>query len=202
MSGEVDLRWKRPQFLIETPPGALGEEAASQEFHIASDVPLDAQLIHPSGLNLVKNISVSRHPGLEFTVVTLPLYDEFAGPALLTIFPITDLHGSFTVTGDLGLVPITDPDDGKEIEQDSMVIGSLDYPFDMDVFVLNLTVGDRIHVVASAVTVEPVVMVDNPSVSLKHLGGAGSHGELLKRTSFPYEAKADGPHTVIVRDLQ
>ena len=83
---------------------------------------------------------------------------EVAGPHFVVVFREEGWGpGDFQVTSNRQLIPVHDPDDGKTINLGQTLRGSIDYPGDSDVFVIDLENGAIITMHVDSIAIDPLV---------------------------------------------
>ena len=86
---------------------------------------------------------------------------EYHEPHIVVVTQYIEFPGDFTISGnDTMLVPINDPDDGMAIAPGRTVFGSIDYPGDTDVFVIDLHEGQKVAISVQSVRIDAYVIVD------------------------------------------
>lgn len=89
------------------------------------------------------------------------LRTEYHEPHFVVVTQYFEFPGDFTIHGnDSMLVPINDPDDGMAIAPGRTVFGSIDYPGDTDVFVIDLHEGQKVAISVQSVSIDPYVIID------------------------------------------
>ena len=127
------------------------------------------------------------------------------GPHFVFVAPGTDLWdplGSFHVESNQPLIPFTDPDDGTEIAVGQRLLGNVDYPYDLDFFVLALAEGETVEIAVDSPNFDPFVQVDFPgSVSSQVLFDDDSGGGLFGLSSkLVHRAPTGSDYYIIVSD--
>jgi cyclophilin family peptidyl-prolyl cis-trans isomerase len=136
--------------------------------------------------------------GLEFgSAVT-----ELDGPHFLVITQLTEKPEEGRVTGNRLLAPYDDADDGTTIAPGQTVVASIDYPGDIDTFLIDLAKGDTVEVDVDSMNFDPVLQIGNEGASEDPLGydddsGGGIFG-LNARVS--YRAAQRGIYLISVAD--
>ena len=106
----------------------------------------------------------------------------------------------FDLTSSTALYPIDDPDDGRSIEVDETVAGSIDHVRDIDWYSIRLEEGESVRISTDSLNVDTVLYVDfpysriNQVVSDNDSGGGlfGTNSELV------YRALQSGEYYIIV----
>lgn len=86
---------------------------------------------------------------------------SYAGPHLVRVETVSG-PGEVRLRSNVKLTPWPDPDDGRKLTRNSMIIGNADYPGDYDWYVIDLGKGQAITVDVDAITFDPVLMIDGP----------------------------------------
>ena len=82
-------------------------------------------------------------------------------PYILVVSQYTEFPGDFRITSnDIDLVPIRDPDDGQTVAVGQTIFGSIDYPGDRDVFVIEMRADQEASIAVQSVAMDPYVIVD------------------------------------------
>ena len=123
-------------------------------------------------------------------------------PHFLITSQLSDHPGDFVLTGSHRLTPIHDPDDGKQIHVGQSIQGNIDFPGDMDHFLVYLTQGDKIEVVARSTLVDTFLTVDYPGAVDEQIiidddSGGGLFGV---DSTIVYRAPHTGIYLVVVED--
>ena len=88
--------------------------------------------------------------GVESASFTL----EQPGPHFVHFSIASGDYGEFTITSNVGLTPIQDPDEGRRIEVGETVIGNLDSTADIDYFTIDLEAGETVYIEADSLNVD------------------------------------------------
>ena len=128
---------------------------------------------------------------------------EVAGPHFVVVFREEGWGpGDFQVTSNRQLIPVHDPDDGKTINLGQTLRGSIDYPGDSDVFVIDLENGAIITMHVDSIAIDPLVGI---------LATGSEFGELVEdddsgggllglNAELHYKATQAGTHLILVED--
>ena len=81
------------------------------------------------------------------------------GPYFVAVEQYLPGGSTYTLDSSHRLAPIEDPEDGQQITLDETRTGSIDYPGDIDWFLIPLERGETIEVLAESVSIDPVVAV-------------------------------------------
>ena len=124
------------------------------------------------------------------------------GPHFLVVRQLVELPAQFTLEVNRRIIPFADPDRGGRIEVGKSVRGNLDFPGDVDHFLLQLEENETVEIVARSALADVVLKVD-------YLGAVGeqivqddnSGGGLFGLDSrIVYQAPHSGSYFVVVRD--
>ena len=126
-------------------------------------------------------------------------YDE---PYFLIAWQLSETPGDFTLTANRRLIPLHDPDDGRQIQVGQPILGNIDFPGDIDYYFVHLIEGETIEIVARSTLADTFLTID-------YLGAADeqiiidddSGGGLFGRDSMiVYRAPHTGKYFVVVDD--
>ncbi|MFN8457464.1 MAG: trypsin-like peptidase domain-containing protein [Anaerolineae bacterium] len=127
---------------------------------------------------------------------------ELAVPYFVEVYQAADTPGEVKLNSSQPLSPLSDPDDGVTLTAEQSLTGNIDYPGDVDYFVLDLEEGQTVKITADSLLVDPLLMVDfigaaeKDFISDDNSGGGifGSNAELI------YRAPQEGSYFIVVRD--
>jgi hypothetical protein len=127
---------------------------------------------------------------------------ELAGPYFAIAAQFTVSPGKFLMSSNRNLIPYEDVDDGVSISIGQTAVGSMDYPGDLDYFVIDLLEGDTIEITVDSPNINPFVIVDFPGATAEQVlvdddSGGGLFGTNAK---LIYRAPHTGTYYIIVRD--
>ena len=88
---------------------------------------------------------------------------------------------AFTVAANHNLIPVDDPDQGKQLQVGQSIGGNIDYPGDVDYFVIDLERGETVEILAQSLLADMVLTVGlgSPLLSVTNDDSVG----LLERDS-------------------
>ena len=72
------------------------------------------------------------------------------------------------VAGDAPLVALADPDAGVSLELPVRHVGALDYPYDIDYYLISLDAGETVRVLVDSLLTDPYLRIDyrySPDIS-------------------------------------
>jgi hypothetical protein len=81
------------------------------------------------------------------------------GPHFLDITQLTEEPGEGLVAGNRPLAPYDDADDGTTITVGQTVVASIDYPGDLDTFLINLVKGYTVEVYVDSMNFDPLLRI-------------------------------------------
>ena len=127
---------------------------------------------------------------------------EYGEPHFLIAWQLSETPGDFTLTGNSGLTPLHDPDDGKQIQVGQSVLGNIDFPGDIDYFFAHLREGETISIVARSTLVDTFLGIDYPGAVDEQIiidddSGGGLFG---LDPAIVYRAPHTGSYFVVVED--
>ncbi len=128
---------------------------------------------------------------------------EVAGPHFVVVFREEGWGpGEFRVTSNRQLIPVHDPDDGKTINLGQTLRGSIDYPGDSDVFVIDLQDGAIITMHVDSIAIDPLVGILASGSELGELvEDDDSGGGLLGlNAELHFKATQAGTHLILIED--
>ena len=126
-------------------------------------------------------------------------YDE---PHFLVVWQSAETPGTYTVEATDGLAPINDPDDGTSLMFESPIQGSMDYPGDVDYYLVEMREGETLRVTAKSALIDPYLRIDyqgaaDEQVIVDDDSGGGLFG---LDAEIVYEAPHTGSYFVVVDD--
>jgi S1-C subfamily serine protease len=186
----LDNLWEENAFVLYEPEGTLVEIA------MTSDNDIYFTLRPPEGDPIleVDDLIDGREFGSAETLVD--------GIHFVTVGQFDDEPAEIAVESNVDLTLIDDPDDGREIQNGDTVLGCLDYPGDVDHFVVRLQAGDRLRLTTRSMSIDPLFgaafygAVGDEIVSDDDSGG----GFFDLDAEFTYEAPLTGTYWIIVLD--
>ena len=115
--------------------------------------------------------------GFEFGAYLIGKYN----PHFLVVRQKGLTPSAFTVAANYNLIPVDDPDQGKQIRVGQSITGNIDYPSDTDYFVIDLERGETVEVLAQSLLADMLLSVSlgSPALSVTNDDSIG----LLKRDS-------------------
>ena len=127
---------------------------------------------------------------------------EYGEPHFLNVWQLSETPGNFTLTANLPLVPIDDPDDGRQLEVGRTILGNFDFPFDVDHYFVQLEAGETIEITTRSALADTYLSVDylgalDEQVVFDDDGGGGLFG---LDSTIVYRAPHAGNYFVAVQD--
>ena len=191
-SHEVVLRnfWAERGYVVNEPSGTV------IDFEFTGDNDGALTVYDSFGTELLYLDDVSTGAEVGSLVVE---YDE---PHFLIAWQYSETPGDFTLTGNRRLIPIHDPDDGKQIQVGQSIVGNIDFPGDIDYFFVHLREGEKIEIVAQSTLVDTFITIDylgaaDEQIIIDDDSGGGLFG---LDSMIVYRAPHTGSYFVVVED--
>ena len=126
-------------------------------------------------------------------------YDE---PYFLIAWQLSETPGDFTLTANRRLIPLHDPDDGRQIQVGQPILGNIDLPGDIDYFFVHLREGETIEIVARSTLADTFLTIDylgalDEQIIIDDNSGGGLFG---LDSMIVYRAPHTGSYFVVVED--
>ena len=136
--------------------------------------------------------------GIEFGAVELLA----SGPHFLWVDMLTRDDSDFNLTSSIRLKPLRDPDDGQATVVGETVVGSIDFPSDIDWYSIQLDEGQTVRISADSVSVDTLLIVDFPNSTWDRVVSDDDSGGGLWSTNaeMVYRAPARGEYFIVVSD--
>ena len=133
---------------------------------------------------------------------TLTLEALFDGPYFLVLGSFEARPIDVALESNFPMRALVDPDDGKVVAAGDTLSGYSDYPGDLDHYLIDLSAGDTITVLASAVLMDPEIIIDLPDNALDSLASDADSGGGLFGTDAEliFTAETDDTYLLIVVD--
>ena len=127
---------------------------------------------------------------------------EVEAPYFVVVSQYTEGPGIYWVSSDRNLVLYDDPDDGREITLGQTLVGGLDYPIDVDYFVISLSAGESVEISVASVLTDPLLTVDftgatEEEVATDDDSGGGIFG---LDSQLEYTAPRTGAYFIVIED--
>ncbi len=133
----LDSFWSVQAFVIE----ARADREVT--FAVRSRADIAAQIVDVAGNSLAE--ADEKSSGTESITATL----DGAPPFFLLVEQFSEDPEQVTVEGDAPLTPLNDPDDGIVLAVPGRQAGAVDYPYDLDYYLLPLSAGEVVRVKSS-----------------------------------------------------
>ena len=189
MTFDLANAWAERAFAI----GAQPEDEVSFDVQSVSDLALT--LVDSTG-DTIAEVDERGAGGTE----TISIVVDGLPPFLLLVSQFDDRQARVRIEGDARLVPVNDPDDGVTLELPVRRVGAIDYPYDVDYYLLSLNAGETISVLVGSVLIDPLLNIDYryaPELATDDDSGGGLFGfdaELI------FHAEVDRVHRIAVTD--
>ena len=135
--------------------------------------------------------------GFEFGAYLIGKYN----PHFLVVRQNGLTPSTFTVAANYNLIPVDDPDQGKQLQVGQSITGNIDYPSDVDYFVIDLERGETVEVLAQSLLADMLLTVSlgSPALSISDDDSIG----LLKRDSrVLFRAPLKARYYIVVQTFQ
>ncbi len=83
---------------------------------------------------------------------------EYDVPHFLIVWQKSDESDTFLVESNRDLIPFDDPDDGKRVEVGQTIYGNIDYPEDLDYYLVELEAKSKIEITVDSLRIDPIVL--------------------------------------------
>ena len=136
--------------------------------------------------------------GVESGILTADL----EAPYLLVVAQNLEESGQFHVSSSHNLAAYDDPDDGITVAVGQTFLATMDYPFDLDNFLIDLEEGDAIEITVDSLNIDPVLTVDFAGATEGQVFGDDDSGGGLFVTDakLTYRAPHTGSYLIVVED--
>ena len=139
-----------------------------------------------------------RLSGVEFGSANI----DFAGPFFLTVGQSSETPGDFRLSSNRPLASHNDPDDGTLITLGHTIMANIDFPFDFDYFLIELSEGETVEITMDSVTVDSFISVDyregrEEQIAVDDDSGGGVFGLNAK---LVYQAPHSGSYFIVAKD--
>ena len=167
------------------------EGHADQEvtFAVRSRADVAAQIVDVAGSSLAE--ADEKSSGTESITATL----DGAPPFFLLVEQYSEDPAQVTVEGDAPLTPLNDADDGIVLAVPGRQAGAVDYPYDLDHYLLPLSAGDVVRVLVDSTQIDPAVRIDyyDSSDTVEGDDGGGLFASACATSSRPFASIAPPP---------
>jgi S1-C subfamily serine protease len=129
---------------------------------IGTNVEVSVESAHDAAVDII-NVNGNRVLSLDDGVTGFEsgsMSTQLEAPYFVRIGQLTDGSADFRVRSNHPLIPFDDPDDGDHLRIGDGVRAALDYPGDLDYFVIDLEAGETVHLLVASSAIDPVVAID------------------------------------------
>ena len=180
--------WSVQAFVIAA---QSGDEVS---FSVRSRFDVVVKIVDASGLSLAEADENER--GTESITATL----GGTVPFLLLVEQFSEDQAEVGIDGDVALTPLYDADDGVILNLPARRAGAIDFPFDIDHYLLPLHAGDTVRVRVDSTQIDAFVRIDyrdSPDVTEDDDSGGGLFG---LNAELVYQAGDDRTYRIVVDD--
>ncbi len=147
-SGALGTFWDTMGYVIEEPVGT------NVEITLNSEDDLDFAVYDSIGQKALYVNDV--YSGTETGTASI----QYQEPHFLVVSQLTEAPVSFTLEGSHPMVPVPDPDDGVRLNVGQSVSGNIDYPGDIDTFIVRLTANQKVEFSVSSFLLDTFLYAD------------------------------------------
>lgn len=189
--GELQNLWDTDGFFLH---GPYGHEI---EIHVESESDVGIALYDSFGQEI--GAADRFFEGTEVITATL----DTEGPQFLTVEQYAPGASSYVAIGNSAFAAIHDPDDATQVSAGQTISGSIDYPGDIDWFIVTLERGQRIQAVVESVAIDPVLSIGpaGSDIDAYQEDDDSGRGILGGNSRLVYLARRAGEHLVVVRSF-
>ena len=145
----LDNYWSVQAFVIEAQAGDEVSVSVRSLFDVA------VEIVDASGASLAE--ADENESGMESIMATL----DGPEPFLLLIEQYSEARARVGVESDVSLTPLSDPDDGGVIlEVPAKRTGAVDYPYDVDQYLLPLDAGETVRIRVDSTQIDSFIRID------------------------------------------
>ena len=180
--------WSVQAFVIEA---QSGDEVS---FSVRSRFDVVVEIVDASGFSLAE--ADENEWGTESITATL----DGTVPFLLLVEQFSEDKARVGVEGDVSLTPLADSDDGVILEVPAKRAGAIDYPYDVDHYLLPLHAGDTVRIRVDSTQIDSFIRIDyrdSPDVTEDDDSGGGLFGV---DAELVYHAEDDRTYRVVIDD--
>jgi len=186
---DLDYLWGEQAFAIDAQPG----EQVSFILQSVSD--LTVAIVDWTGYAIAE--VDEHHPG---GVESISAVLEGAAPFLLLVEQFDDRRASVQVEGTAPLVPLTDPDDGVTLDLPVRRAGAIDYPYDVDYYLIPLHAGETVRVLVDSLLTDPLLTVDYRHSLAAAVDDDSGGGLFQLDAELVFRAEVDRVHRFVIHD--
>ena len=109
---------------------------------------------------------------LEFDETDTGVYTvtiEYDEPHFLIAWQESEEPNEFQFVSNRKLIPFDDPDDGKQVKAGQTIHGNLDYPSDVDYYLIDLEARSKIEIMVDSLLIDPYLQVDFKGASSEEI---------------------------------
>jgi len=147
--------WDTAGYVLDAPPGS------DVEITVDSEADIEFMVADAFGDNILATDDIDG-VGAESGAFTT----ELEAPYFLFVRHFEPDDQALQIFSNYGLAPYQDVDDGTEVAIGETVAASIDYPGDIDYFILNLDAGETVEVVVDSVMIDPFLTLDYPEATI------------------------------------
>ncbi len=186
----LDHRWSSRMYVVNEAPGT--------GFEVALGGINDGAFIVADMLGRMILFTDDTQTGPERGSATTTL----AGPHFVVMMQFSDPAGTFEAMSDHAMSPYFDPDDGRVLAIGKTIVAQMDYPGDIDAYLIELEAGQTVKFQADSVTFDPVLIVDFPGSAREQIAVDNNSGGGILGLSptLEYTAPFSGTFWVVVQD--
>ncbi len=187
---EIEDNWSHRVFIVAAPVGTTITAEVNGDG--------DAVLIIQDALDIDSIVVDETYEGVEKgQLVTMT-----SGPHFVIVRQHNNWPATYTLTSEQTLIPYTDPDDGRTVAIGEVYQGRSDYPVDIDVFNLLLSKDETANIHATALLIDPYVLVESVALGVNSIVEDDSSGGGLFNwdAEMTYRAPNTGSFRVLITD--
>ena len=185
----LDNYWSVQAFVIEAQAGDEVSVSVRSLFDVA------VEIVDASGASLAE--ADENESGMESIMATL----DGPEPFLLLIEQYSEALARVGVESDVSLTPLSDPDDGGVIlEVPAKRTGVVDYPYDVDQYLLPLDAGETVRIRVDSTQIDSFIRIDyrdSPDVTEDDDSGGGLFG---LNAELVYQAEDARTYRIMIDD--
>ena len=124
-----------------------------------------------------------------------------AAPFLLLVEQYSEEKTRVGIEGEVALTPLSDPDDRVTLEVPVRRAGAIDYPYDVDYYLLSLAAGETVRVRVDSTQIDPFLRIDyrdSPEIIAEDDDSGG--GLFGLNAGVVYQAEDDRVHRIVIDD--
>ena len=184
----LDNFWAEKAFVI------AAQADREVTFAVRSPANVAASIVDGAGRSLAE--ADETRSGTEFITTQL----KGTPPFFLLVEQFSEDRTHVTVDGNASLTPVNDPDDGIILDLPDRRAGAIDYPYDLDYFLLSLRAGEVIRILVDSTQIDPLVRIDyydSPATVEDDDSGGGVFG---LNAELVYRADAERYYRIAIDD--